>query len=197
MDYAPGLDTFLLATPLEESYAVERIEGVIPPSIRGTYYMNGPAQFQVGRQRYRNWLDGDGMVCSLRFDERGVWFTNKFVRGKKFCDEQQADAPIYATFGTRFQGDRMRRGIVTESPYNVSVLKFQDRLLAFGEQSIPMQLDANTLDTVGEFDFGRRVNSMSPFSAHPKSDAETGELFNFWHLLFSGSAMHQLLSIRI
>ena len=178
-DHAPGLEVCLRPKVREDSYTVTEIEGQIPEFIRGTYYLNGPALFDHGDLRYRNWLDGDGMVCSLRFDEQAVHFRNRFVRGQKFNDEMTSGKPIYATFGTRFAGDRMRRGIVTESPYNVSVYRFRDAVLAFGEQSIPMRLHPKTLETLGEYDFDRQLNRLSPFSAHPKIDPERGELFNF------------------
>jgi len=185
-DFAPGLENCLLAEPSETTYVVESVEGEIPSYLRGTFYMNGPARFRVGTQKYRNWLDGDGMVCALRFDGVGVSFTSRYAAGKKYRDESLENAPLYATFGTRFEGDRMRRGIMIESPYNVSVVEFQERLLAFGEQSSPLELDRETLETVGEYDFDRQINSLSPFSAHPKIDPTSGELVNIG-VSFSGS----------
>ena len=65
------------------------------------------------------------------------------------------------------------------SPVNVSVYPFAGKLLAFGEQGLPWELDAETLETVGEHTFERRLNPISPFSAHPHFDDETGEMFNF------------------
>jgi len=178
-DHAPGLVNFLFPQVREDSYVVQRVDGQLPSYLRGTYYLTGPAGFERGGLRYTNWLDADGMVCSLRFEDSSVRFANRYVRGRKFTDEDAAGEAIYAAFGTRFDGDRMRRGIATESPYNVSVLRFRGALLAFGEQSIPMELDPLTLETLGEYDFDRQLNGLSPFSAHPKLDAETGEFFNF------------------
>ena len=89
---------------------------------------------------------------------------------------------MYRTFGTAFVGDRLKRGIGTESPYNVSVFQYRGRMLAFGEQSLPMELDSETLETVtpgNAYDFNGALNEASPFSAHPKIDSRTGELLNF------------------
>src|SRR5262249_15579265 len=44
---------------------------------------------------------------------------------------------------------------------------------------LPWGLDPQTLETRGEYDFNGRLNAASPFSAHPKFDVESGEMFNF------------------
>jgi carotenoid cleavage dioxygenase len=122
------------------------------------------------------------MVCALCFTRRGVKFASRFVQGRKFIREQQCGQPLYRAFGTSFPGDRLRRGIATESPFNVSVFAYADKLLAFGEQSLPMELDPVTLETRTPgrtFDFDGILNDAAPFSAHPKIDARTGELLNF------------------
>ncbi|MEQ1828520.1 MAG: carotenoid oxygenase family protein [Pirellula sp.] len=165
-----------------EWYRIHEGEHSIPAYLRGTLYFNGPAKFQFGHGlRYRNWLDGDGMVCALHFAENGLYCANRFVRGRKFVREKNGD-PIYRSFGTAFPGDRLKRGIGTESPYNVSVFPYRGKLLAFGEQSLPMELDPVTLETVTPehtFDFEGALNDAAPFSAHPKIDDRTGELLNF------------------
>src|SRR5262249_59456125 len=47
-DHAPGLEEAFCLQAREDSYPVREIEGEIPPFLRGTYYRNGPAQFQWG-----------------------------------------------------------------------------------------------------------------------------------------------------
>jgi all-trans-8'-apo-beta-carotenal 15,15'-oxygenase len=178
-DHAPLLENAFRLDLREDAYEVEAIEGSVPAFVRGTYYLNGPARFARNGLRYRHWLDGDGMVCALRFDRRGVHCTNRFVRSTKFVVEEAAGRPVFRTFGTAFPSDRLKRGIATESPINVSVYPFRDTLLAFGEQALPLELDPVTLATRGPFDFGGQLNEISPFAAHPKFDPVTGEMFNF------------------
>ena len=178
-DFAPLIERAFSITPCEQSYVVENIEGEVPEFIRGTYYLNGPARFSRGDLRYNHWLDGDGMVCSLRFADENIRFTNRFVRSAKFVAEEAAGRPIFRTFGTRFKTDRLKRNIALESPVNVSVYRYQNTLLAFGEQGLPWELDPVTLETRGEFNFGGCLNNLSPFAAHPKFDPATGEMLNF------------------
>jgi all-trans-8'-apo-beta-carotenal 15,15'-oxygenase len=179
VDYAPGLERAFSFLPREGSYRVRRIEGRVPEFLRGTYLLNGPARFKRGGLRYRHWLDGDGMVCALRFGSDGVRFTNRFVRSAKWVAEEAAGQPLYRTFGTGFAGDQLLRGVALASPVNVSVFPWHGTLLAFGEQGRPWELDPETLETRGEYSFGDRLNPVAPFSAHPKIDPATGELLNF------------------
>jgi all-trans-8'-apo-beta-carotenal 15,15'-oxygenase len=178
-DFAPGIERAFELHPPERCYSIEDIEGDIPSFLLGTYFLNGPAQFSRAGMRYRHWLDGDGMVCSLRFDHYDVRFTNRFVRTTKFTNEQKAARPLFRTFGTAFDGDLLNHGMALESPANVSVYPFHGKLLAFGEQALPWELDPLTLETIGQFNFGGSLSEVTPFSAHPKFDPATGEMFNF------------------
>ena len=178
-DHAPGLDAAFATAPEERCCPVLSIEGVLPAFLRGTYYLNGPARFERGGFRYRHWLDGDGMVCAVRFGDEGVRFTGRYVRGAKWLAEEEAGEALFRAFGTAFPGDRLLRGVALASPVNVSIYPYLGRLLAFGEQGLPWELDPETLETRGEHTFGGRLNALAPFAAHPKIDPETGELFNF------------------
>jgi len=103
----------------------------------------------------------------------------RFVRTAKAIEEETAGRALYRTFGTRFEGDRLNRGVALMSPANVSVTAFAGTLLAFGEQGMPIELDAHTLATRGPFSFGTALTDLTPFSAHPRRDPVTGSLVNF------------------
>jgi all-trans-8'-apo-beta-carotenal 15,15'-oxygenase len=178
-DYAPLIEGAFSFTPSERSYVVDEIEGEVPEFIRGTYYMNGPARFSRGDFHYNHWLDGDGMVCALRFEDGRIEFVSRFVRSAKYVAEEEAGRPLFRTFGTAFPSDALKRRFMLESPVNVSIYPYAGTLLAFGEQGLPIELDSGTLETRGEFNFNGALNDVSPFAAHPKLDHGTGELFNF------------------
>jgi all-trans-8'-apo-beta-carotenal 15,15'-oxygenase len=178
-DFAPLLERAFQLDLQEDAYDVTAVEGTIPAFVRGTYYLNGPARFERDGLRYRHWLDGDGMVCAVRIGPDRFHFASRFVRSKKFVTEEASRRPIFRAFGTAFPGDRLKRGIATESPVNVSVYPFRGTLLAFGEQTLPQELDPVTLQARGPFDFDGQLNEISPFAAHPKFDPSSGELLNF------------------
>ncbi|HEX4346313.1 MAG TPA: carotenoid oxygenase family protein [Vicinamibacterales bacterium] len=176
---APFVERAFTIDVVEHSAAPLAVEGTIPRYVRGTAYFNGPGRFTRGSLNYRHWLDGDGLVCAVSFDDSGATLTNRFVRSEKFVREEAAHAPIFRTFGTAFPGDALKRGVGLESPVNVSVYSWRGRLLAFGEQGLPWEMDPVTLDTRGLYTFDGQINEITPFSAHPKVDHDTGELFNF------------------
>lgn len=177
-DHAPLLERAFTLDCVEQSAAAE-VRDDVPPFVRGTFYFNGPARFSRGDVRYRHWLDGDGLVCALDLSSSGARVTSRFVRSAKLCREEAEGRAVFRAFGTAFEGDELRRGIGLESPVNVSVYPFRDTLLAFGEQGLPWELDPATLETRGVFTFDGQLNEITPFSAHPKIDYHTGELFNF------------------
>jgi len=187
-DFAPGIEAAFPGEFQEGCQPVGCIEGRIPDFVRGTYYLNGPARFAVDDLTYQHWLDGDGMICALRFGARELFLTNRYVRSTKFQTEKECGRPLFRTFGTSFPGSRLN-GINNglESPVNVSVYRDQNRLLAFGEQGLPWAMNPQTLETLGQVTFNGRLNNASPFSAHPKFDTDTGEMFNFG-IFFSAQA---------
>lgn len=168
VDYAPLLERCFFFEGTEADYDISGVTGSVPPWLRGTYYVNGPARFERGNARYRNWLDGDGMVSALRFGEDGVHFTSRFVDTPKLKEERADGRFLYRGFGTSFAGDKLRRNVMLEPPVNVSAYPYDGKLLAFGEQSLPYELDPVTLRTRGEYDFHGTINEVSPFSAHAK-----------------------------
>ncbi|MGC2695752.1 MAG: carotenoid oxygenase family protein, partial [Candidatus Angelobacter sp.] len=179
-DFAPGIEAVFPGEFQECDCTVEARGEPLPDFLRGTYYLNGPARFGFEGLAYRHWLDGDGMISALRFEKNAIRLKSRYVRSRKRVEEQEACRPLFRTFGTAFAGSQLNRvGNGLESPVNVSVYPFAGHLLAFGEQGLPWELDAHTLETRGQFTFNRRLNDASPFSAHPKFDSETGEMFNF------------------
>ena len=192
LEPAPLLERCFLFDAVEDCYAVTGITGRIPDWLRGSYYINGPARFERSGQRYKHWLDGDGMVCSLKFTDGNVRFTNRFVETEKLRDENAAGKFLYREFGTAFAGDRLQRKVMLEPPVNVSVYPYNGKLLAFGEQSLPMELDPDTLETRGEYDFSASLNEVTPFAAHAKTDPTNGHLLNFG---ISFSATEPMLNV--
>jgi carotenoid cleavage dioxygenase-like enzyme len=191
-DHAPLIERAFELDVREGTYPHLRVEGALPPHVRGTCFLNGPGRFSRGTLRYRHWLDGDGLVCAFAMDAGGPAFTSRFVRSEKFVREEAEARAVFRTFGTSFPGDELKRGIGLVSPVNVSVYPFNGMLLAFGEQGLPWELDQLTLETRGLYTFGGQLNEITPFSAHPKIDHETGELFNFG---VSFSAQHPVVNV--
>jgi all-trans-8'-apo-beta-carotenal 15,15'-oxygenase len=179
-DFAPGIEKAFTPQTEEWEERPECVAGEVPDFVRGTYYVNGPARFKVGDLDYRHWLDGDGMIARLQFHADGISFKNRYIQSTKFTAEQKAGRALFRTFGTPLADGRLNRfNTGLQSPVNISVYPHGGRILAFGEQGLPWELNPETLETLGQFTFDNRLNDASPFAAHPKFDTRTGEMFNF------------------
>ncbi len=179
-DFAPGIETAFATEPGEIDAVELEVAGELPGYLSGCWIANGPASFGRADLSYRHWLDGDGRVVSVRFEGGAApRATARHVATAKRREEVAAGRAIYRAFGTAFPGDGLIRGVALASPANVSVIPWQGRLLASGEQGLPYDLDPETLKTRGEYTFGGRLNALSPLAAHPKLDPHTGELIHF------------------
>lgn len=161
----------------EHSYQVEEIEGEVPPGLRGTLFHNGSGRNELDGHWFPHWFDGDGMITAVRFDKGGMHFRNRYVGTDNFRDETRAGRIVHRGFG------KMRPGGVLANAFrlpanvaNTSVLMDGERLLSLWEGGQPFVLDPATLETRGLETFSGKVKT---FSAHPKRDPDSGELFNF------------------
>src|SRR5204863_1653723 len=143
--------------------------------LNGTLYRNGSGRNELDGSWFPHWFDGDGMISAIRFEAGAVHFRNRFVATENYRDETRADRIMHRGFG------KMRPGGVLANacrqPANVSntsVVMESGRLLSLWEGGPPYELDPVTIETRGVADFG---GTLKAFSAHPKIDPDTGELF--------------------
>jgi all-trans-8'-apo-beta-carotenal 15,15'-oxygenase len=161
----------------EFDYRVEDIDGRVPAGLRGTLFRNGAGRNDLAGHWFPHWFDGDGMISAIRFEERGVRYRNRYVRTESYVEETRSQRILFRGFGKMRSGGTLANAL--KQPANVSntsVLLQDDRLLSLWEGGPPTALDPRTLTTFGLEDFGGRVRT---FSAHPKTDPQTGEVFNF------------------
>lgn len=171
-----------LATSLPDEHDYEaRVEGAIPQSLRGTLYRATPGLFERGGLRKRSILDGDGMVQSFTFHDRGVRYRNRYVHTQKYIEESEAGEYLYPSFSTQAPGGVLANfwpGSKIKSQAQISVVLWRDRLYAFDESSQPYELNPETLDTLGMSLLGL-TEGASIYSAHSKIDPRTGEWIHF------------------
>jgi all-trans-8'-apo-beta-carotenal 15,15'-oxygenase len=161
----------------EFDYRVDEIDGRVPLALRGTLFRNGSGRNDLGGHWFPHWFDGDGMISAIRFDDAGIHYLNRYVRTQNYLDETRAGRIVHRGFGKMRSGGVI--GNALRQPGNVSntsVVVQDDRLLSLWEGGAPYALDPRTLETLGLEDFGGKVTA---FSAHPKIDPRSGELFNF------------------
>tara|TARA_B100000315_G_scaffold162395_1_gene150825 strand:+ start:2771 stop:4195 length:1425 start_codon:yes stop_codon:yes gene_type:complete len=159
-----NLESKIFSLPESFEQQFKRPKG-FPSSLRGRWFLNGPAGFSS--PIYKHWLDGDGMLRMLSFGDE-IIYKGIYIDTQKRIDEKDIKKPLYRTFGTSFKSDQLRKNIALRTPANVSVFSYADRLLCFGEQSLPLEVDTFTGRTKGEWLFHNKLNPLSQISAHPK-----------------------------
>ncbi|KAJ4032054.1 hypothetical protein NW753_013363 [Fusarium oxysporum] len=159
------------------------VHGTMPSEIDGTFYRIVCDQIWARRNKVDPnnprdiWINGDGAVDAWRISNGVVDFKQKYVRTPRFVFERIAREPLFGSYRNIFSGDPRVKDEV-QSPGNVHVHFFREKLLIPKDDSPPILMDPDTLETFGLTDFDGQLNSMS-FTSHPKVDYSTGELLGF------------------
>lgn len=136
------------------------VQGVLPPELCGRYLRNGPNPLGTVDAGTHHWFIGEGMVHGVRLDEgRALWYRNRWVRSAdvaRALGEPVGDAaPPFAN--------------------NTHVIGLAGRTWALVEGGMPPAELTDELDTVGVNAFFGTL-TQGAFTAHPKLDADTGDL---------------------
>jgi carotenoid cleavage dioxygenase-like enzyme len=156
-NYAPVMDEV-------EAFDLPVI-GALPPEVSGRYFRNG-ANPKDGPTMH--WFAGDGMLHGIRVREgRAEWYRNRWVRTRVLDGADRMDA-LTGTMD------------FTVGLANTHVVRHAGEIMALEEGSFPNRISPE-LDTLGSYDFGGALTT--PFTAHPHTCAETGEMHFFGYEL--------------
>ncbi|MBD2775215.1 carotenoid oxygenase family protein [Iningainema tapete] len=170
-----------LAQPAQEfpHTQLQILSGEIPAGIRGTLYRNGPARLERGGIHVGHWFDGDGAILAVHFTDAGATGVYRYVQTDGYKEEAASGKLLYGNYGMTAPDPIWNRWLKPiKNCANTSVLALPDKLLALWEGDNPHALDLQTLHTLGKDDLGGLDNGLA-YSAHPKIDPKTGEIFNF------------------
>ena len=159
----------------EKDYELTRIEGEVPRELNGTLYRNGPSQHILpeGGAEVLHLFDGDGLVHAFRFDDGRVHYRGRFVRDPSFIIEEEEGRFCMDAIGVKAKDPTDRMPI--RQQHNTNIVWHGGKLMALVENAWPFEVDARSLDPVGETDFDCQRLGMS-VSAHPHIDARTGQM---------------------
>ncbi|MEI6064440.1 MAG: carotenoid oxygenase family protein [Pseudanabaena sp. ELA748] len=166
----------------EQAYWIDEIEGQIPIELEGTLFRNGPGQLDINGQKYGHPFDGDGMICAIAFKDGKAHFANQFVKTPEFLAEQKAGKILYrGVFGTQKSGGWLSNifDLKNKNVANTSVVYQGGKLLALWEAALPYSLNPKNLDTLGLENFDGKLGASQVFTAHPRRDDRTGDLWGF------------------
>ncbi|KAL6981213.1 9-cis-epoxycarotenoid dioxygenase, partial [Sarracenia purpurea var. burkii] len=170
------------------------VEGELPHSLDGVYIRNGPnPQHQPLGPLHL--LEGDGMLHSVRISQGHATFCSRYVKTYKYKLERDAGVPMIPNFFSGFYGladvgryvtavARTLTGQISVAGgtgiSNTSLSFFCNTIIAMVETDLPYAIRLtreSDIETIRRFDFGGKAPSN--LTAHPKIDAQTGEMFSF------------------
>ena len=162
--------------PREHGFEPLRIEGKLPPQLRGTLYRNGPGQFSQFGKRYTHPFEADGAATAIRIAGGTAHGASRVHTSAGLVEERAAGKMLYnlsVSWPRRLLNNlRGRR----KNTANTNIVVWQDRLFALVEAAPPTELDPRDLSTIGETDLGV-IGAM--FSAHPHRVASRKAMYNF------------------
>ena len=122
-------------------------------------------------------LNGDGMIHRITLENGHADLKTRYVQTEKLKLERAARRALFGLYRNPYTSDADVEG-KDGNTANTSLLWHGGRLFALKEAARPMELDPETLETLGYHDFDGKLAGQT-FTAHPKLDPATGELIAF------------------
>jgi len=154
------------------------IEGEIPPVLRnGSLYRLGPDASYPPLLGDDVGFNGDGMMRMFRFGEDKVDFKSRYVRTERFELEHAAGRALFGAYRNRYTADPSVRD-KDAGTANTTPIWHGGKLLALKEDSLPVEVDPDTLETLGRYDYDGKYTAAF-CAAHPRFDPDTGDMLFF------------------
>jgi carotenoid cleavage dioxygenase len=153
------------------------IDGAIPADLDGTFYRVAPDPQFPPLAADDIWFNGDGIITAIHLKDGGISLKQRYVHTEKFKLEAEAGRPLFGAYRNPLTDDPSVKGRVRGTA-NTNVVLHGGVLLALKEDSRPVAMDPDTLETIGEWDFHGKLDSQT-FTAHPKIDMKTGAMHAF------------------
>lgn len=169
------------------------VTGHLPSCLNGEFVRVGPNPKYKPVAGY-HWFDGDGMIHGLRIKDGKATFVSRYVRTSRLMQEEFFGGPkflkigdlkgFFGLFMAQIMKYRAKFQVIDTSlgtgTGNTALTYHNGMLLALHEGDKPYAikvLEDGDLQTLGYLDYGQQLNH--PFTAHPKVDPVTGEMFTF------------------
>ena len=164
-------------THIEGSAHDLRVEGEIPREIDGAFFRAVPDPAFPPMRDDDVILSADGAINCIRFDRGRVSTGVRYVQTERFLAEKTAGRGLFGRYRNPYTHDPLAAG-VDPTVANTTPVWHAGRLFMTKEDGRPYRIDPQTLRTIGKWDFGGQLRSLT-VTAHPKIDPETGEMFFF------------------
>ena len=156
---------------------LELISGELPSALKGTWYRAGPDRQYPPMDGNDIFIDGEGMVHMFRFDGEQVDYRSRWVRTERFVLQEKARRGLFGRYRNRYTNDPSVAGAHMGTA-NTNAIFHAGKALVLKEDDLPYEIDPDTLETRGRFDYGGQIKAVS-MSAHPKVDVVNDRLLTF------------------
>jgi carotenoid cleavage dioxygenase len=153
------------------------VEGEIPDDIDGAFYRVQPDPKYPPRLGDDIAFNGDGMIGMFRFKNGRVDLKQRWCQTDKWKLEKEAGKALFGAYRNPLGDDPSVKGRYRGTA-NTNAWFHGGYLFGLKEDSPPVAMDANTLETFGYHDFDGQIRHPT-FTAHPKVDPETGNMCCF------------------
>jgi carotenoid cleavage dioxygenase-like enzyme len=157
------------------------VAGTVPRDLNGGFYRVGAEWYLPPKFRDDAILNADGYVSAFLFRNGRVDFRGRWVRTERFEKVREAGRQLYGYYRNPYTDDESVRDPKRPNRRTVSntaTLGFDGSLFTLKEDGLPYRIHPETLETLGQHDFGRSWKSET-FTAHPKLDPLSGEMVAF------------------
>lgn len=76
------------------------LQGSLPDWLQGNILRNGPAMFEIGKDEYKHWFDGQGMLHSFNISGGKVKYCSRYLQSQAFALGQKRQGIACLEFGT-------------------------------------------------------------------------------------------------
>ncbi len=181
--------------PVADEHTERDLEiiGRIPEDLRGNFLRIGPnPQFVPDVARY-HWFDGDGMLHGVEFRDGQVTYRNRYIKTDGYLKERAKGTWIWKGLNSMMAGEMPTEpGIPpSKNAANTALVEHNGTLYALWEGGDPHAVSLPDLETIGRVDFAGKLKHA--FTAHPKVDAQTGEMMTFGYSPFPPHVMYSVV----
>ena len=159
------------------------VEGDLPADLKGTLYSTGPSLFELLGERYDHWFDGDGAVSGVRFGSGKARSAARVLDTPALREERKRGRLLYGGYNRRAAARMALRAPLkrAKNTGNTAVLAHAGRVYALWEAGRPIEVDPDTLETLGTCSFDGALRGA--YSAHPHRVAARNAIYGFgFHL---------------
>lgn len=150
-----------------------KFDGKIPRELNGSLFRTCPGKSEHFGTKLQHLFDGDAYLTRWDFQNGKASLTGRFLNTAARREELKEGKMIYGEYGTRAPGPN-KGG---KNQPSVNVIEWRGKLLGLSEGGLPSILDPKTLAFEGYESFDGVVPGYLTFTAHPRFDPTTGDMF--------------------